>query len=721
MGNYEQLKHAVSNVIKNNGNMEITGDILQNTLLSIISTVGGNATFAGIATPTTNPGTPDQNVFYIASQPGVYTNFGGVNLIDQVLIFANTNGQWVAKNTNIPLVKTFNEVRENITNILSIYSTPYKTFNQAWIGSDGGPAQIVATARVFFYKVSAGDKINLILGGITGNISVNYYHYGFYNSDTPSSSSFMAQYSYIRKYNEDFIGQIVAPEGAVLIGISVDLNGTNDIGVIKNLNKEINDNASKIEANKAANLFPLFIGKVLYTNAILGQKYPEYYSDNSLSVASPNGVMLNNISFFSKIDNAELINDDKFGKVFRMKSSDTAYSGDVTRFVTNTILVTLNLYDDEYPFEFEAVASNGGWARINLITGGKSIQYNNLGVDIISKVGSIVTLKVYYVDETGRNLSFRLLRTDKTKSPATDYYDIISAVGYPNKNIRVHDKVLSYYSLYQSSWVNKNIMIMGDSNTPMQFVAWARHMLGTNVYSNWHAGYSMKRTTKTEKNWLYKHDRQLFIKNLIKTNGIACSAYVFFVSYNDNNGGGVLSDEAIQAVLNNYPTMDDEISEDVSSDYYKKLNGGTLSNGAEVKGWNNLTNEEVKDIFGYKQVMAAFIRQIYSLYSDREQIETPYMFLTTIMYSLAGSTDAGELAESERNKRQSINNDIYELSNWFGGIPVIDVNKGTGYALNIQSIHASDVHFSNVIKSRLGKYVCSEMLKYQMGDDLLIE
>ena len=112
MGNYEQLKQAVSSVIKNNGNMEITGDILQNTLLSIISTVGGNATFAGIATPETNPGTPDQNVFYLASKPGVYTNFGGVNLIDQVLIFANTNGQWVAKNTNIPLLEAVTEARK---------------------------------------------------------------------------------------------------------------------------------------------------------------------------------------------------------------------------------------------------------------------------------------------------------------------------------------------------------------------------------------------------------------------------------------------------------------------------------------------------------------------------------------------------------------------------------------------------------------------------------
>lgn len=53
MGNYEQLKQAVSDVIKTNGNQEITGAILQNALLTIISTVGNGATFAGIATPGT--------------------------------------------------------------------------------------------------------------------------------------------------------------------------------------------------------------------------------------------------------------------------------------------------------------------------------------------------------------------------------------------------------------------------------------------------------------------------------------------------------------------------------------------------------------------------------------------------------------------------------------------------------------------------------------------
>lgn len=75
MGNYEQLKQAIANVIKTNGNQEITGAIMQNVLNTIVSTVGANRTFVGIANKDTNPGTPDGNVFYIAYTAGNYVNF----------------------------------------------------------------------------------------------------------------------------------------------------------------------------------------------------------------------------------------------------------------------------------------------------------------------------------------------------------------------------------------------------------------------------------------------------------------------------------------------------------------------------------------------------------------------------------------------------------------------------------------------------------------------
>lgn len=95
MANYTDLKAAIVAVIKANGNNKITGTILQSTLLSIVNSVGANATFKGVANSTTNPGTPDQNVFYIAGTPGEYANFGltvpaGFNIISN-----NSAGAWV--------------------------------------------------------------------------------------------------------------------------------------------------------------------------------------------------------------------------------------------------------------------------------------------------------------------------------------------------------------------------------------------------------------------------------------------------------------------------------------------------------------------------------------------------------------------------------------------------------------------------------------------------
>lgn len=102
MGNYEELKQAISNVIKTNGNQEITGQITQNALLTIISTIGDNATFAGIATPNTNPGTPDQNVFWIATKNGEYVNFDAQVIYNEPSLFVNENGSWVKKSLGIP-------------------------------------------------------------------------------------------------------------------------------------------------------------------------------------------------------------------------------------------------------------------------------------------------------------------------------------------------------------------------------------------------------------------------------------------------------------------------------------------------------------------------------------------------------------------------------------------------------------------------------------------
>lgn len=120
MGNYEELKQAVSAVIKENGNQEITGNVLQSVLLSIVSIVGNNSTFAGVAIPTTIPGTPDQNVFYICSTNGVYPNFGNISLLNEVAILTNKNGQWNKITTDIASNYKIYDVIKEIENIKKI-------------------------------------------------------------------------------------------------------------------------------------------------------------------------------------------------------------------------------------------------------------------------------------------------------------------------------------------------------------------------------------------------------------------------------------------------------------------------------------------------------------------------------------------------------------------------------------------------------------------------
>lgn len=75
MSNYSALKTAIQQAVYTNGNNEITGAGLQAVLLQIVNTVGDGYVFAGVATAGTSPGTPDDNVFYIAPA-GTYTNFG---------------------------------------------------------------------------------------------------------------------------------------------------------------------------------------------------------------------------------------------------------------------------------------------------------------------------------------------------------------------------------------------------------------------------------------------------------------------------------------------------------------------------------------------------------------------------------------------------------------------------------------------------------------------
>ena len=111
MGNYQNLKSSIAQVIRNNNNNEITGDILGNILALMVDSLGNGATFKGLASLNLNPGNPDSKVFYIANIAGTYRYFDNLQVTDEVAIFINDSGSWESIETGIPLsVDVFNRM-----------------------------------------------------------------------------------------------------------------------------------------------------------------------------------------------------------------------------------------------------------------------------------------------------------------------------------------------------------------------------------------------------------------------------------------------------------------------------------------------------------------------------------------------------------------------------------------------------------------------------------
>lgn len=97
MTNWTKLKKAIADVIKTNGNQEITGAIMQHTLISIVDNLGDNAQFGGVAVPSTVPADTDGSLFYLAATQGTYPNFNNIEVdASEMAVFTkDTAGTWV--------------------------------------------------------------------------------------------------------------------------------------------------------------------------------------------------------------------------------------------------------------------------------------------------------------------------------------------------------------------------------------------------------------------------------------------------------------------------------------------------------------------------------------------------------------------------------------------------------------------------------------------------
>lgn len=92
------------------------------TYISKIANLNIDGTFAGVATPSTNPGTPTSKVFYFALEAGTYSNFGGAVLEEGLNILSWNGSSWAAIDLATGLANAQNEERTDLLMALLGYN-----------------------------------------------------------------------------------------------------------------------------------------------------------------------------------------------------------------------------------------------------------------------------------------------------------------------------------------------------------------------------------------------------------------------------------------------------------------------------------------------------------------------------------------------------------------------------------------------------------------------
>ena len=165
MSNYNSLKSTIDANIKQNGNQEITGQILNSVLNQMVTTLGAGYQFAGVATldPATDPGTPDAKVFYIANGKGTYTNFGGVNVTEDDVVVLYWDSSWHKVSTGIASNAKLTELVSDV----EVYSASDVSLRKCFIDNNNNTLTYTDNDT---YRVSAIMKVyspKLRIKGVT--------------------------------------------------------------------------------------------------------------------------------------------------------------------------------------------------------------------------------------------------------------------------------------------------------------------------------------------------------------------------------------------------------------------------------------------------------------------------------------------------------------------------------------------------------------------------
>ena len=224
MANYDSLKATVNANIKANNNQEITGPILNSVLTQMINALGDGYQFMGVATPATNPGTPDAKVFYICGEAGAYPFFGDLRVAESEVAIFRYDSAWHKDPANIASASASG--MQEITFNVAAGQTHSSRLDRVYVNVDQGDEFTVEynTESTYNYAISIfayyADGTNSRIGNVSYGDTVTFtaakkiMMLGVYIENAPGAGyvSLIVMYGYMLKAiaNENLINSIKA-------------------------------------------------------------------------------------------------------------------------------------------------------------------------------------------------------------------------------------------------------------------------------------------------------------------------------------------------------------------------------------------------------------------------------------------------------------------------------------------------------------------------------
>lgn len=97
--NYENLKATIAANIYTNGNQEVTAAMVKTAMNEVVNTLGTGYQYMGVAHPDDAAASYDQHVFFIATEPGTYTNKGGLQVAEGEVAILKYDTAWHKEGT----------------------------------------------------------------------------------------------------------------------------------------------------------------------------------------------------------------------------------------------------------------------------------------------------------------------------------------------------------------------------------------------------------------------------------------------------------------------------------------------------------------------------------------------------------------------------------------------------------------------------------------------